>query len=258
MATLWQDLRYGVRMLMKKPGVTLIATLSLALGIGANTSIFSIINVVFLRQLPVTEPSRLMFVFNGTRNSPWATVSYPNYVDYRGRVEVFSELAAYGRITVSLSGDDAGFGLAPALQSSRPDLLPSLKDESYSPVQSRRRFTMRHLLVVAQVALSLVLLIGAGLFLRSLWRIQSVRPGFDADKVLTASLNINLLRYTTRQGRDFYGQVIERVESLPGVESASLARVTPISGGGRSTSFVIEGQDEQEINRQRNEGRGAL
>jgi hypothetical protein len=80
------------------------------------------------------------------------------------------------------------FGLAPALQSSRPDLLPSLKDESYSPVRSQRRFTMRNLLVVAQVALSLALLIGAGLFLRSLWRIQNVHPGFDADKVLIARL----------------------------------------------------------------------
>jgi predicted permease len=145
------------------------------------------------------------------------------------------------------------FGLAPALQSSRPDLLPSLKDESYSPVQSRRRFTMRNLLVVAQLALSLTLLIGAGLFLRSLWRIQNVHPGFDADKVLTATLNINLLRYTTQQGRDFYRQAVERVAGLPGVESVSLARVTPISGGMRTTDFVIEGQDEQEIYRQRND-----
>jgi putative ABC transport system permease protein len=553
MKTLWQDLRYGVRMLMKRPGLTLIATLSLALGIGANTSMFSVVNALFLRQLPVPEPGDLMFVFSGPRNNPWATVSYPNYVDYRDRNEVFSGLAAYGAITVSLTRDErpdqvngtivtgnyfdvlgaraalgraispeddktpnahpvvvlshrlwqsrfggssgvvgqelavngnkftvigvmpAGFegaeileksdfytpmmmqavvrpprggfsgemnpdllqrrgpswlrmlgrlkpgvsmgqaqagmsviasqleqaypneyrgriatlfpvskvdprgykplgaaaallmsvvgivlliacanvanlllarasarrkeiavrlamgasrsrlirqlltesvllallgglvglliafwtidllkttpppvgifsfnldfsidgrvlgftlalslltgvvfGLAPALQSSRPDLLPSLKDESYSPVQSRRRFTMRNLLVVAQVALSLALLIGAGLFLRSLWRIRSVHPGFDADKVLTARLNINLLRYTTQQGRDFYRQAVERVAGLPGVESVSLARVVPISGGMRMADFVIEGQDEQEINRRRNDGDNAL
>jgi len=519
MKTLWQDLRYGVRMLMKRPGLTLIAALSLALGIGANTSIFSIVNALFLRQLPVSEPDKLMFVFNGRRGNPWSVVSYPNYVDYRDKNEVFSELAAYGKIIVSLSGDErpdqvngtivtgnyfatlgaraalgraispeddktpnahpvvvlshrlwqsrfggnrnvigreialngnkftiigvapAGFegaeileksdiytpmmmqavarpprggfsgemnpdllqrrgpswlrmigrlkpgvtmeqaqagistlasqlekaypsenegtiatlfpvskvdprgytplvtaaallmsvvgmvlliacanvanlllarasarrkeiavrlamgasrsrlirqlltesvllgilggvaglliaiwtidvlkttpppvgvfsfnldfgvdghvlwftfglslltgivfGLAPALQSSRPDLLPSLKDESYAPVQSRRWFAMRNLLVVAQVALSLAPLIGAGLFLRSLWRIQSVHPGFDADKVLTASLSINLLRYTTRQGREFYRQTVERVGSLPGVEYQPLAQ----------------------------------
>src|SRR5215470_8631590 len=106
MNTLWQDLRYGVRMLAKKPGLTFIAALSLALGIGANTSMFSVVNALFFRQLPVPEPDRLMFVFNGSRNSPWATVSYPNYIDYRDRNEVFSELAAYGRITVSLGVDD--------------------------------------------------------------------------------------------------------------------------------------------------------
>ncbi len=553
MESLWQDLRYGVRMLMKMPGLTLIAILSLALGIGANTSIFSVVNAVFLRQLPVTEPSRLVFAFNGSRSSPWSAVSYPNYVDYRDRNEFFTGLAAYGSITVSLTGGDrpeqvsgtivtgdyfetlgaraalgraispqddrtpnahpvvvlshrlwqnrfgggrgvvgqevllngnkftvigvmparfegaeileksdlyapmmmqavvrpprggfsgemnpdllqrrgaswlrmigrlkpgvsieqaqagistlasqlekaypnenegvvatlfpvsridprgytplltaaallmsvvgmvlliacanvanlllarafarsreiavrlamgasrwrlirqlltesvllalmggaAGllvavwtidllkrtppptgifsfnldfsidasvlwftfamslltgiiFGLAPALQYSRPDILPSLKDESYGAAQSRRRFTMRNMLVVAQVALSLTLLIGAGLFLRSLLRIQSVHPGFDADRVLTASLNINLLRYTTQQGRDFYRKTVERVAGLPGVESVSLARVVPISGGMRSTSFVIEGQDDQEINRRRIDGDDGL
>src|SRR5262249_25464122 len=82
------------------------------------------------------------------------------------------------------------------------------------------------------------------LFLRSLRRIQNVDPGFDAEHVLTASLNINLLRYTTAQGSEFYHQVLERVEALPGVQRASLARVVPISGGGRATTFTIEGQPE--------------
>src|SRR5262249_23092236 len=121
-------------------------------------------------------------------------------------------------------------------------LLPALRDESFAAARGIRRFNMRNSLVIAQVALSLTLLIGAGLFLRSLQRMNSVDPGFDASRVLTASLNINLLRYTRPQGREFYRRVIERVESLPGVESASLGRVTPISGSGRVTNFVIEGQ----------------
>jgi putative ABC transport system permease protein len=107
MQTLMQDIRYGARMLIKSPGLTLIAVLSLALGIGANTSIFSLVNATFLRQLPVVEPQRLIFVFSGTRNSPWGTVSYPNYVDYRDKNTVFDGLATYGSITVSLGKGDS-------------------------------------------------------------------------------------------------------------------------------------------------------
>jgi predicted permease len=542
MQSIWQDLRYGVRTLLKKPGFTLIAIITLALGIGANTAIFSLINAVFLRQLPVPEPQQLVFGFSGTRNSPWQTISYPNYLEYRNRNQVFTGLAAYGPINVSLSSDErpdlvrglivtgnyfdllgvrailgrpispaeditpnahpvavishrlwqrrfggaagvigeqllvngrsftvigvappgfegaellekcdvyvpmmmqsvvrpprggfagemnpdmlgrrvggwlrmlgrlkpgvsfeqaqeslavvdrqlaeaypdtnrdnrvtlfpvskidprgyrpltsaaalllavtgivlliacanvanlllvrasarrkemavrlalgagrlrlvrqllteslllalagglaglllavwavellkatpppAGifsfnldfsldgrvlgftaalslltgvlFGLVPAWHSARPDILPVLKDEMYAAAQgtqSGRRFNLSNALVVTQVALSLVLLLCAGLFLRSLQRLQSVDPGFDAERLLTATLNIDLLRYTTAQGREFYRQVIERVESLPGVERASLARVVPISGGGQATNFIIDGQSE--------------
>lgn len=148
------------------------------------------------------------------------------------------------------------FGLAPALQASRPDLVPALKDEVSVVAQGRRRFSLRNLLVVAQVALSLVLLIGAGLFLRSLKNAQDIDPGFEAEKILNAQLNINLLRYTKAQGQEFYRQVIERVEALPGVESASLARVVPMSGAGRTSSILIEGQEAREESF-RSEGSGA-
>jgi predicted permease len=133
------------------------------------------------------------------------------------------------------------FGLAPALQASRPDLVPALKDDE-AGAAGGRRFNLRNLLVAAQVALSLVLLIGAGLFLRSLNNAQAIDPGFDADKILNAQLNINLLRYTKVQGQEFYRQVVERVEALPGVESATLARVVPLTGGGRTSSLFVEGQ----------------
>ncbi len=543
METLWHDLRYGFRVLRASPGFAAVAVLSLALGIGANTSIFSVVNAALLRPLPVAEPDRLVFVYNGSRESPYSVSSYPDYIDYRDKNEVFSELLTYSSIVMSARADDqtdllsgsivsgnffdalgvraelgrtflpeedrtpnthpvavishglwqrrfgsdpgiagqqlslnghqftivgvapsgfegpevletndiyvpmmmqalvrpprggfsgdmnpdllgrrgsrwlriigrlkpgvtreqaqagmtalaasleqaypnensnrvatiypvskvdpeaysqlisvaglllavvaivlliacanvanlllarasarrkeiavrlalgasrsrlvrqlltesvllslAGgvvglllalwtidllktatptsgifsftldyhldgrvlaftfalsfatgiiFGLAPALQASRADLVPALKDEVAMVAQGRRRLSLRNLLVVAQVALSLVLLIGAGLFLRSLKNAQDIDPGFEADKILNAQLNINLLRYTKAQGQEFYRRVIERVEALPGVESASLARVVPMSGSGRTTSIQIEGQETREDN----------
>ena len=550
METFWQDVRYGFRVLRASPGFAAVAVLSLALGIGANTSIFSVVNAALLRPLPVTQPDRLVFVFNGSRTNPYSTSSYPDYVDYRDENEVFSDLLTYSSITMSARADDqtelisgsivsgnffdalgvraalgrtflpeedatpnthpvavishgmwerrfggdpkligqqltlnghaftivgvaprgfngpevlenneiyvptmmqalvrpprggfsgdmnpdllgrrgarwmrmigrlkpgvgieqaqaamtaiadglaqaypednrntiatlfpvnkvdpqaytqllsvaglllavvaivlliacanvanlllarasarrkeiavrlamgasrsrlvrqllteslllsmAGgvvgllfalwtidllksatppdgifsftldykldgrvlaftfllslatgvtFGLAPALQASRPDLVPALKDEASAAAQGRRRFSLRSLLVVAQVALSLMLLIGAGLFLRSLNNAQTIDPGFNSDKILDAQLNINLLRYTKAQGREFYRQVIERIEALPGVESASLARVVPMSGAGRTSSFLIQGQPGPD-NVSRSEGTG--
>jgi predicted permease len=105
MTHLWQDLRYGVRMLLKRPGFTLIALLSLALGIGANTAIFSLVNALFLRSLPVAEPERMVALnsaaLDGTRDFP--TFSFPNYRDLRDRNDVLAGLLAYRNTAVSLS-----------------------------------------------------------------------------------------------------------------------------------------------------------
>jgi len=92
MESLWQDLRYGFRVLRASPGFAAVAVLSLALGIGANTSIFSVVNAALLRPLPVTEPDRLVFVFNGSQADPYGVTSYPDYVDYRDKNEVFSDV----------------------------------------------------------------------------------------------------------------------------------------------------------------------
>ncbi|HJT29660.1 MAG TPA: ABC transporter permease [Pyrinomonadaceae bacterium] len=134
------------------------------------------------------------------------------------------------------------FGLAPALRASKPALIPALKDDSATFFERTRMFTLRNLLVVTQVALSVVLLIAAGLFLRSLWQAQRIDPGFDAEKIVGLPLNINLLRYTRVQGREFYRQVTERVEAIPGVESASVARIAAVSGNSSVRSLLIEGR----------------
>jgi predicted permease len=135
------------------------------------------------------------------------------------------------------------FGLVPALNASRPGLVQALKDAAGDGGGRVRRFTFKQGLIVAEVALSLLLLIAAGLFVRSLQSVRAIDPGFDAAKLVSAPLNINLLRYTRAQGREFYRQVTERVERLPGVESASLARVAVLAGGGRVLRLLVEGHD---------------
>src|SRR5262244_3657471 len=80
---LWQDLRYGARMLMKNPGFTLIAVITLALGIGANTAIFSVAHALLLRPLPYHEPDRLVQLTNKTSRARRSGISYPNYSDWR-------------------------------------------------------------------------------------------------------------------------------------------------------------------------------
>ncbi|MGH9839147.1 MAG: ABC transporter permease, partial [Blastocatellia bacterium] len=103
-ADLWQDLRFGARMLMKKPGFTLIAVITLALGIGANTAIFSVTDKLLLRSLPVKDPQQLALVSGETVNPKFRNnvFSYPNYVDYRANNEVFSDLLAFNQTTVKL------------------------------------------------------------------------------------------------------------------------------------------------------------
>jgi putative ABC transport system permease protein len=134
------------------------------------------------------------------------------------------------------------FGLAPALKASRPSLVPALKDASAESDERGRRFDVKRMLVVAEVALSLLLLIAGGLFVRSLQSARGIDPGFEVGRLVSAPLNINLLRYTRAQGREFYRQVVEHMERLPGVEAASVARVAVMTGGGRVLSLLVEGR----------------
>ena len=134
------------------------------------------------------------------------------------------------------------FGLAPALRASRPNLVVGLKDESFVSNERMRRFSFRNTLVVAEVALSVLLLIVTGLFVRSLRQAQAIDPGFDAERLLSTPLNINLLRYTKAQGREVYTRAVDFMEALPGVESASVARIAAVSGSHRGLSLRVEGR----------------
>jgi predicted permease len=133
------------------------------------------------------------------------------------------------------------FGAAPALKAARTGLVPALKDAS-TEGERGPHLDLKKMLVVAEVALSLPLLVAAGLFVRSLQSANAIDPGFDTDKLVSAPLNINLLRYTRAQGRQFYRQAVERMERVPGVESASVARVALLGGQGRVLSIHVEGR----------------
>jgi hypothetical protein len=107
MRTLWQDLRYGARMLAKQPGFTLIVVVTLGLGIGVNTAILSTVNAFLIRPLPSTHPEELARAFMGgsADTEVWGTFSYSNYADLRDQTRVFSGLLEW-RITKELIASD--------------------------------------------------------------------------------------------------------------------------------------------------------
>ena len=129
------------------------------------------------------------------------------------------------------------FGLAPALQLPRLSINEVVKDGGRGSTGARRRW-LRHFLVVSEVALALVLLIGAGLLINSFWRLQQVDRGFDSRNVVT--LNLTLSRYSnTQQQVGFLKEVLERAAQVPGVRSVGVTSTLPLRGG-PATTFVLE------------------
>ena len=132
------------------------------------------------------------------------------------------------------------FGLLPALQSSRPDLIPALKDEK--SIGGFRRSRLRNGLVIVQVALSLVLLVCAGLVVRSLQVAQKTRPGFTPENAVTLSFDLGLQGYAEEKGRAFQKDILQRAEALPGIRSVALVSTLPLSLDYSFTSIYVEGQ----------------
>jgi predicted permease len=133
------------------------------------------------------------------------------------------------------------FGLLPALQASKPDIVTTLKGEAQSMASGMRRISLRNVLVVAQITLSLVLLISAGLFVRSMQHAQELNPGFESKRIMLASIDVGLHGYDEAKGRRFFKQIIDRVQSLPGVEAASMAGPLPLDAYENGGNVIVEG-----------------
>lgn len=164
-------------------------------------------------------------------------------------IRVDGWVLGFALLTSILSG--LVFGLAPALNFPATNLNDALKEGGRGPGHGERRKKVRGALVIAEVALAVVLLIGAGLLLRSFARVQQVNPGFNPEHVLIAAVSLPQSQYKNpQQWASFYQDVLDRLKAQPGVMGAAAALPLPPNGGGFNFGFEIEGRAPQEPGRQ--------
>ncbi|HSR69191.1 MAG TPA: ABC transporter permease [Acidobacteriota bacterium] len=175
----------------------------------------------------------LAYAFAGLlRNLLPSTFDFPLKIDIQLDWTVIAFTAA-----ISLAAGLV-FGIAPAFKASRTDLQSVLRGGEPSALGTRR-LTLPRLLVMAQVMLSVVLLVGAGLFVRSLQEVQKFRTGIESDNLIFMTLDLSLLGYTPEQGRAFYQRLRQDLKALPGVESVSSSMIVPLSGANASRSLYL-------------------
>lgn len=167
-------------------------------------------------------------------------LSPPGLMDLRG-VSVSLPVLAFTFALTLLTG--IIFGLAPAVEATRFDLNDSLKEGGKNIGGGSRSQRLRSLFVVTQVALALVLLVGAGLFMKSLSRLRSVDPGFNSKNLLTMRVNLPERKYDTDpKVLDFFSRALEQLRAIPGVESAGAINTLPFNGPHSGTRIQIEGE----------------
>ena len=142
-------------------------------------------------------------------------------------------------------------GVAPAMQFSKNELSETLKQGSGRGGGSSVKQRTRKVLVVCEVAMSLVLLVGAGLMIRSFWKLQSVDPGFDTSNALTLSVGLSPVRYAEPQQQlAFHDRVLEQIKAQPGVVAVGSTTTIPLTGGGSRQPFTIEGRPAPPVSEQ--------
>ncbi len=168
------------------------------------------------------------------------------YLPRAGEIELSLPVLGFTAFLILLTG--IGFGLIPAIQASRPDLQSVMKDSGRGGTAGAPRTRMRAALVVAEVAIALMLLAGAGLLLRSFQRLMAVEHGFDPDRLLTLQVwlpvpndNASGRFFTQDQRRSFYERALASVQGVPGVRDAALTSRLPLTGRS-NTTFAVEGR----------------
>jgi putative ABC transport system permease protein len=162
-------------------------------------------------------------------------VPFLQEVSLDGRVFAFAILAS---LLIGIL-----FGLAPAAAAFRARLAETLKEGSIAAGESRARNRFRGALVVLEVAIAMLLAIGTTLTMRTLLRLQSTNPGFDAEGVLTASITLPTTKYAKPEQRFvFYQRLLDRIKAMPGVQGASMVSLIPLGGSNTGRNFIIEGQ----------------
>jgi predicted permease len=168
-----------------------------------------------------------------------APLPIPLTIDVETDVRVLGFAVAVALVAAAV------FGLAPALQSTRLDPSQMLKDGA-GAVGGARRSRLRSALIVAQVAVSLTLMVSAGLFLRSLQQATAVDLGFDPENVVVASFDLRTQGYTPERSRAFYAELVERAGALPGARGVTLAANVPLSGDGGRNLARVEGYEPRQ------------
>ena len=180
----------------------------------------------------------LLLAIWGTR--ALLALSPPELIDIRGTTVNWPVLGFTIALTL-VTG--IVFGVVPAIEASRFDLSEPLKEGGKSIVGGTRALRMRNIFVVAQVALALVLLVGAGLLIRSFNRLQSVEPGFDPRNLLTMRVTLPERKYDTDpKVLSFFKQATDQISALPGVESVATINTMPFDGPHSGTNLDVEGQ----------------
>jgi predicted permease len=182
----------------------------------------------------------LAYQVSGVIMATFPPVPYPASLDFAPDGYVLKWMLVVSLLTGVI------FGLAPALLASRTDLVAVIKGAAAQPSRSRRRWNLRDALVVAQVTISIVVLICAGLFIRSLGKVRQTDPGFQTENLVTMMINPSLLAYDDKETtKRFFPELLRRIEAQPGVRTAALVNEMPLAVGHLSSGPILkEGESD--------------